>query len=205
MRNYLVVVLQISCLCGLVLVSFYPPASSQMVNAQDEPAVLQLTIQTEKTRYSQGSNIPVHVKLTNVSRRDVVVGRDMWTNASPSRVRLSITPADGHSINGSEWAVDGAPTFQSLPKAVLNWCILLPPGYSYESDTTLQRFVEKSGLIPGLYRVRAVFESGGISADTYFNPLLNKAQELEQLREQDWKGVLGSNALTIRIIGSSQK
>ena len=128
----------------------------------------------------------------------------MWTNASPSRVRLSITPADGHSINGSEWAVDGAPTFQSLPKAVLNWCILLPPGYSYESDTTLQRFVEKSGLTPGLYRVRAVFESGGISADTYFNPLLNKAQELEQLREQDWKGVRGSNALTIRIIGSSQ-
>jgi hypothetical protein len=205
MRNYLIGASRISCLCALVLASFCPPTSSQTVKAEDERAVLQLTIQTDKTQYSLGSNIPVHVRVTNVSRRDVIVGRDMWTNASPSRVRLSITPADGHSINGIQWAVDGAPAFRGLPKAVLNWCILLSPGYSYESDTTLQSFVDRSGLTPGLYRVRAVFESAGIDADTYFNPLLDKPKDLEQLRDQDWKGVVGSNELTIRIIGGSQR
>jgi hypothetical protein len=166
-------------LCGLLLASFCPPTSSQMVKAKDEPAVLQLTIQTDKTQYPKGSSVPIHIRVTNVSRRDVIVGRDMWTNASPSRVRLAITPSDGHSINGIQWAVDGAPASRGFSEAVLNWCILLPPGYSYESDTTLQSFVERSGLTQGLYRVRAVFESAGIDADTYFNPLLDKPKYLE--------------------------
>jgi hypothetical protein len=205
MRRYLKAAAQISSLCGLLLASFCPPTSSQMVKAKNEPAVLQLTIQTDKTHYPKGSNVPVHVRVTNVSRRDVIVGRDMWTNASPSRVRLAITPSDGHSISGIQGAVDGASAFRGLSKAVLNWCILLPPGYSYESDTTLQSFVDGSGLTPGLYRVRAVFESAGIDADTYFNPLLDKPKDLEQLRDQDWKGVVGSNELTIRIVGSSQR
>jgi len=204
MRNSWMGASQISCLCALVLASFFPPTSSQTVKANDQPAVLRLTIQTDKTQYLQGSDIPVHVRITNVSRRDVIVGRDMWTNASPSRVRLSITPADGHSINGIQGAVDGAPAFHSLPKAVLNWCILLAPGYSYESDTTFQNFVDRSALTPGLYRVRAVFESAGIDADTYFNPLLSKTKDLEQLRDQDWKGVVGSNELTTKIVGSQK-
>jgi hypothetical protein len=129
----------------------------------------------------------------------------MWTNASPSRVRLSITPTDGHNISGIETAMDGVPDFQDVPKAVLNWCISLPPGYSYESDTMVQSFVDGTGLTPGLYRVRAVFESSGIRADTYFNPLLGNPKDLEDLRDQDWKGVVGSNELAIRIVATERK
>ena len=205
MRNEVIVTSQISFVCGLVLAIFCPSTSPQMVKAKNDPTVLQLTIQADKIRYLQGSNIPVHVRLTNVSQRAVLVGRDMWTNASPSRVRLSITPADGHNISGIGTAVDGAPDFQNVPKAVLNWCISLPPGYSYESDTMMQSFVDGTGLTPGLYRVRAVFESAGIRADTYFNPLLGNAKELEGLRDQDWKGVVGSNELTIRIIAAERR
>jgi hypothetical protein len=166
----------------------------------DESIVLQLAIQTDKKTYTQGNRIPIHVQLTNVSRRNVIVGRDMWTNASPSNVQLSVLAVDGHTFGGFGGAVDGVPSFDGLPKAVLQWCISLPPGYSYGSETTVQNFAQESGLTPGLYKVRASFESRGIDANIYFNPLLGNVKELEGLRAQDWKGVIGSNELTIKIV-----
>jgi hypothetical protein len=205
MRKLVIVTSQILCVYALVLTIFCPSTSSQTAKTNSGPVALQLTIQADKIRYLQGSNIPIHARLTNVGQRAVIVGRDMWTNASPSRVRLSITPVDGHKIGGTAGAVDGAPDFEDVPKAVLNWCISLPPGYSYESDTMMQSFVDGAGLTPGLYRVRAVFESSGIRADTYFNPLLGNTKELEALRDQDWKGVVGSNEMTFTIVAAKRK
>jgi len=194
------VVAQISCWCVLILSVLCPSAVPQSTKVTDESIVLQLAIQTNKKTYIQGDLIPIHVQLTNVSRRNVIVGRDMWTNASPSNVQLSVRAVDGHTFGGFGGAVDGPQSFDDLPKAVLQWCVSLPPQYSYGSETSVQNFAQESGLIPGLYKVRASFESRGIDANIYFNPLLGNVKELEGLRAQDWKGVIGSNELTIRIV-----
>jgi hypothetical protein len=194
-------------LCVLVPTCSCTLAPSQAAKVKDEPAVLRLTIQTEKKSYVRGDTIPIDVQLTNVSTRDIFIGRDIWTNASPSRVRLAVTARDGHMFGGIEGAVDGlAPdAFRDLPKAVLAWCISLPPGYSYGSRTRLQNFVEEASLTPGVYVVRASFESRGIDADSYFNPLLDNPTELGALRAQDWKGVIGSNQLTVRIVADQAR
>lgn len=68
----------------------------------------------------------------------------------------------------------------------------------------MQNYAQAAGLIPGLYKVRAIFESRGIDTNTYFNPLLGNAKELEGLRPQDWKGLIRSNELTIRIVARRQ-
>jgi hypothetical protein len=68
------------------------------------------------------------------------------------------------------------------------------------SKTFVQNYAQAAGLIPGLYKVRAIFESRGIDANIYFNPLLGNAKELEGLRPQDWKGLIQSNELTIRMV-----
>lgn len=163
--------------------------------------VLQLKIWSDEKVYLLREVIPIHVELSNISDHDVFVGKDLWTNASPSRVTLSVTPLDGHAMRGIESAADGlAPgAFDDLPRAVLRWCLLLPPGYSYSSTTRVGNYVEPEDLIPGSYKVRGVYESFGIDSNTYFNPLLGHPEELERLRSESWKGVLGSNEIVIRI------
>lgn len=193
-------VAQISCWCVLILSVFCQPGVSQSTNVNDETGVLQLTILTDKKVYAEGDNIPIHAQVTNVSRRDVFIGRDMWTNASPSHTWLAITAIDGHKFGGVAGAADIWSPMDDLPREVLRWCILLPPGYSYGSNTFVQSFARADGLIPGAYKVRAIFESRGIDANIYFNPLLGNAKELEGLRAQDWKGQIRSNELTIRIV-----
>ena len=193
-------VAQISCCCLLILSTFCSPAASQNANVHDESDVLQLTIQTDKKVYTEENNIPIHAQVTNVSRRDVFIGREMWTNDSPSHAWLAITAVDGHHFEGLAGAVDIVAAIDDLPREVLRGCISLPPGHSYGSNTFVQNYAQAAGLIPGLYKVRAIFESRGIDANTYFNPLLGNAKELEGLRPQDWKGLIQSNELTIRIV-----
>lgn len=163
--------------------------------------VLQLRIWSDKKVYLLQEGIPIHVELSNISDHDVFVGKDLWMNASPSRVTLSVTPLDGHAMRGIEFAVDGlAPgAFDDFPRAVLRWCFLLPPGYSYSSTTQIGGHVEPEDLTPGSYKVRVVYESLGIDSNTYFNPLLGHPEELERLRPESWKGVIGSNEIVIRI------
>jgi hypothetical protein len=124
----------------------------------------------------------------------------MWMNDSPSHTWLAITAVDGHHLGGYAGAVDGLPPINDLPREVLRWCISLPPGYSYGSKTAVQGFAEARDLVPGLYKFRAIFESQGIDANTYFNPPLGNAKELEGLRAQDRKGLIRSNDSTIRIV-----
>lgn len=199
--------LQICLLCLSILICPRPSAHSQATQVNDQSVILQLMIRTEKKNYVRGELVPVYVQLTNVSRRDVIVGRDMWTNDSPSRVRLAVSAIDGHNFRGLGGAVDGpAPdAFRDLPKAVLAWCLSLPPGYSYGSKTSLQSFVDEAGLTPGVYVVRASFESRGVDVGSYFNPLQDNPTELAALRAQDWEGVISSNQLTIRIASDKRR
>lgn len=194
-----------SLCCVVLVIVVVGSGYSQTTGSDNQSIEFRLRIQTDRRAYSQGDEIPIHVSLTNVSRRNIIVGRDLWLNDSPSRVTLFVTALDGHSFEGLESAVDGIMDFHDLPKSVLSWCISLPPGYSYGSDTSVQSFVDRKGLIPGMYRVKADFESSGIEAQTYFNPLLGNKNELDALRNQDWKGTILSNELNIKINSKSQR
>jgi hypothetical protein len=68
-----------------------------MVKAKDEPAVLQLTIQTDKTQYPKGSSVPIHIRVTNVSRRDVIV----WEGHVDKRITIACSTCN-HSLGRSQ-------------------------------------------------------------------------------------------------------
>ena len=179
--------------------------SAFAIFAQGNPrvsAVLRLKIWTEdrKHAYAERYKIPIHIELTNVTSRDVFIGRDVWSNIYPSHVTLIVMPTDGHAMTGEAGNVDGLGLSDDLAKAMLNCCFLLPPGNSYGSTSALRQ-----DLAPGTYKVRAVFESEGIESGSFYNPLLNHPQELEKFRSQNWKGIVVSNDLTVRIVSRDGK
>ena len=104
-------------------------------------------------------------------------------------------------MQGFQGSVDGlAPgAFKRLPKAALDWCVSLMPGYSYGTNTIVQGFV--GPLIPGTYQVKAIFESSGVDSNTYLNPLLGNPEELAAFLPGNWKGLVTSNELTITVVG----
>jgi hypothetical protein len=204
---YVPKVLRIACFLCLGVVAPARTISARTIGGGEEEPSLRLRIWTQRGTYIQGHEIPVRVELTNNSSKDVYVGRDFWTNASPGRVRLSVVAMDGHNFPGTESSV-GLPApvvLSDFPKALLEWCFSLPPGYSYSSSTTLQEFVAGSGLLPGVYKVRAIYVSNGIDTDTVFNPLLGHPDELVSLQAQNWQGEIASNELVIRIVATRPK
>lgn len=193
------------CLLAFTLASIVIEAQTTAEKKVDN--TLQLKIWTDRHAYTQNGEIPVHLQLTNISSHDVFIGRELWAGNSFSRVELDVEPRDGHALSYMQSAVDGLPPhpFDDLPKAVLNWCLSLPPGYSYGVTTPLQQFVNPSGLLPGVYRVSAQYVSSGIDADKYFNPLLGHPDELTKLMSESWSGRIASNVITIRIIASTNR
>jgi hypothetical protein len=181
--------------------------AAQHTDPKREAPVFQLRIWTDQKNYEQGQDIQIHVQLTNVSSKDLFVGKDMWTNASPSRVAVYVTTAVGPSPGHMESSVDGLPphAFDDFPKAVLKWCFLLSPGYSYSSTTSLRGLVDQSELTPRVYRIRAIYSSFGIDYDTYLNPMLGRPDELRNLKENSWKGDVGSNEIEVKIINRHNK
>ena len=159
---------------------------------------LRLEISSARRVYAKRTPIPVRVQISNISSRDVLIGRDLWGNGSPSRVTLFASARDGHPLGSVVSFADGFPV-EDHTKEVLRWCISLRPGYSYSATTTLQNFIASSDLKPGTYTIRAGYSSGGMDADLYFNPLLSFPEELAKLKPESWSGELTSNEITITI------
>jgi hypothetical protein len=189
------------CVVLLMIAGWAPWAMAQAKPAKSEPP-LRLRIWTERKIYKQGETIPIHVELTNVSNHDVFIGRDLWTNASPSRVKLFLVLSDGRDISGRNAAAEKLrePAAKDFADALLKWSVLLPAGYSYSSSAALQEFVNASDLVPGTYKIDAQHTSAGIKADTDFNPLLSHPDEQAKLQSEDWTGQISANTLTIRIV-----
>lgn len=192
----------IYCLCVVTLWSCALPAFAQANGGKNERNVLQLRIWTERTSdsYPEKEKIPLHVELVNVGSHGVLIGRDLWTNVSPSRLTVTVIPSDGHAVSGESGAADAPAPNDDLTKAMLNWMILLSPGYSYGSTTAL-----RADLTPGTYKVRAVFTSEGLDSGSFYNPLLKQPEEKEKFAAQNWKGEVSSNELTIRIVARTAK
>jgi hypothetical protein len=124
---------QILSLLILVFSPAISPASPQTNTKTDNQAELQVKISTERAKYIQVDDVPTHIQITNVGRRNIYIGRDFWTNDSPSRMTLSAKARDGHAMQGVQGSVGGlAPgAFKRLPKAAVDWRLSLMPGCSY--------------------------------------------------------------------------
>jgi hypothetical protein len=165
------------------------------------PPVLRVRISTGQNIYKKNADVPLFVEITNVGSSDILIGRDLLSNASPSQVRFYVTPEDGHALSYHLGAVDGLPAhaLDDLPRAVLRWCLVLEPDYSYGVTIPLQAVVVASGLVPGIYHVHVEYLSSGMDANTYFNPLLGHPDELARFLTESWKGHISSNKITFRI------
>ncbi len=190
-----------------LLATFMPLAltlHAQNVHPASPPAatVLRVRVSTDRGTYVTNSDIPISVQITNVGSRDILVGRDLLRNTSPSQLRFYVTAGDGHALSYQRSVVDGLPAhaLDDLPRAVLRWCLALDPGYSYGLTIPLQEVVVASDLTPGVYGVHVEYLSSGIDANTYFNPLLGHPDELARLLTESWKGRISSNKITFRIV-----
>jgi hypothetical protein len=185
----------------LMVAGWAPWAMAQAKPAKSEPP-LRLRIWAERKIYKQGERIPIHVELTNVSGHDVFIGRELWTNASPARMKLFVVLSDGREVSGRNAAAEKlpAPAARDFADALLKWSVLLPAGYSYSSAVALQEFLSASDLVPGTYKIYAQYTSAGIKADTVFNPLSNRPDEQAKLQAADWAGQISANTITIRIV-----
>lgn len=172
--------------------------------AKQMESVLQAKIWTDHRGYSDQDDIPIHFQISNVSSRDVLIGKDLWGSMSPGRVHFIVLPKDGHAVTYLEWAADGlAPhAFADFPLAVVKWCLALSPGYSYETTIPLRQFV--NGLRPGIYTIQAKYSSRGVGADKYFNPLLVNPDERAKFAAESWSGEIVSNEISIRITPKSK-
>jgi hypothetical protein len=196
-RHFLTTSFCAICLSALALVTGSGlTLSAQVSSVADANTVFRLRIRSDRPSYEVGVNIPIHVEVINVSSQEVFVGRNLWMNFSPSRVTLFVTRIDGpNNVPGEGGAADGVGPSGDLTQAMMNWVVLLPPGYSYGATTGLQK-----NLKPGTYKVRALFRSSGIDTNSFYNPLVQHPDELEKFRAQNWKGEVYSNDLTIRIV-----
>ena len=178
------------------------PGMAQTKRGKTEAPPLRLRIWAERKIFKQGEKIPIHVELTNVSHHDVFIGRELWTNASPSRVEFFVMLSDGRNVTGRGSAKDNlaAGAKADFAEALLKWCVLLPAGYSYGTSAALQEFVSAAELVPGTYKIEAQYASAGLKADTRLNPLLSHPDEQAKLEAEDWTGQISARAITIRIV-----
>lgn len=201
-RNRKSVTARAICFSLVMLAGLPLPGLAQARNAKTKAPPLRLRIWTERKIFKQEERIPIHVELENVSQHDVFIGRDLWTNASPSRVKLFVVLSDGRDVSGRNAAAEELPepAAKNFADALLKWSVLLPAGYSYSSAATLQEFVSASDLVPGTYKVDAQYSSAGVKADTEFNPLRDHPDEQAKLQAEDWTGQISAHTITIRII-----
>ncbi len=188
--------------CALVFLASTLAVAGQTSSGETVSPALQVKISTDKTTYEQGDQIPISLQITNISHRDVLIGKEIWGSWSPSKIFVYVVADDGHSIEGIESFADvlSPNAFDDFPRAVLNWCFALPPGYSYGDNFDLTGIVVQSDLVPGSYRVHLEYSSRGVDADTYFNPLLGHPDELAKLRAESWSGKISSNEITLIIV-----
>jgi hypothetical protein len=182
---------------------FTPTLVAQSDDVTHNLPPLELTISTDHKIYTTVDEIPIHIQLKNTSEREVFVGRDLWSNASAGCVTVTIMDLSGRPQTGIMTAVDGLrpnASLVQLPKEVLRWGLLLPPGFSYGYDRKATDYVEWSDLLPGSYKVTAAYESRGVDADNYMNPFLAHPDVVATLQEQNWKGQIASNQLIVRIV-----
>lgn len=186
--------------CGLGLWVSAMVAHAQSPFQQKTDGPLRLEISSSRQTYTQGEAIPIRVEISNVSSHDVLIGRDMWGIGSPSRTALHVTARDGHHMNYLDSRAENLPSpVEDLSRAVLKWCMFLPPGYHYSTSISLQAFVTSSDLVPGTYNVRAQYSTSGVDAKLYFNPLLEHPEELATLKSESWSGEITSNEVKITI------
>jgi hypothetical protein len=101
-------------------------ATGETLAANDAGPVLELKISTDRTRFAAGDSIPIHAEITNVSSHDLLIGRNLWMNDSPSHITLFVTPTGGsNTMPGESGAVDGLGPGQNLAKSMLDWFLLL--------------------------------------------------------------------------------
>jgi hypothetical protein len=179
-----------------------PAVVAQTTGSAHDSAPLELTISTDHKVYTKVDDIAIHVRLRNISNRDVFVGRDIWTCSSSGCVSVRVRSLNGRPLNTWMIVGDGFPPDASLiqlPKEVLEWGLLLAPGFSYGYDAKGAGRVEPSEMLPGSYEFSAEYDSRGIEADHYMNPFLAHPDVMATLQEQNWKGQIVSNHLIIRI------
>jgi hypothetical protein len=186
----------------LVGLSFANASSSLLVASPQKAGhkgfsdEIRLSIATDQGRsqFLVGDKISITATLVNVGPRELLLGRDLWNSASPSRISLIVIPADGHSRTGEMGASDGFAPNTNVAVSVLNFWLMLAPGYSYGSATVLDPDR------PGVYRVKATFTSEGIETNSFYNPIRQQSEESSKLQAQNWKGTVASNELTIKIL-----
>jgi hypothetical protein len=189
-------------LATLVTFAFALHAQSVRPAPPSSPPELHLRISTARHTYKNNSEIPISVQITNIGSRNILVGRDLLRNTSPSQLAFYVTPADRHALSYEHSVVDGLPAhaLDDLPSAILRWCLSLQPGYSYGVTIPLDDVVVASGLTPGVYHVHVEYISSGIDENTYFNPLLGHPDELAHFLDDGWKGRISSNKITFKIV-----
>jgi hypothetical protein len=179
-----------------------PTLVAQLVAVAHDAPTLELSISTDKKTFAPGDEIPIHVRLKNVSEDDVFIGRYLSSIGSPSYLTISIRNLAGRPMSGYGLATDGFPSdvpLTQLPRKAMQWALLLPRGYPYGYDTSAKNFVQQSDLTPGEYAISAVFTSFGIEAKDYTSPFLGHPDVIATFKNENWKGKIDSNELRLRI------
>jgi hypothetical protein len=173
------------------------------ISAQTLEPGLTVRLSVAKTKFSVGEPIYVTVKITNVGKQDIFVGRRIPINTDwIYSLVLSLQDQKGNASTMLWRARDPVPPDpeESLASALAKAWVALPPGYSYstaiEIDSETFAFLKK----PGRYRLSGTYQSMGMDAPLYYNALLNRPEEMKKLPYRSWEGEVDTNSVWLEIV-----
>jgi hypothetical protein len=189
-RTVLLSVLVLTLVCALGPLSLQPHTGPEIA----------IKIASTRKHYVSGERVRIHVELTNLGNRDLLVGRELTGYGSnPADITFQAWNSDGKALPGQKAARDCVlrQNPDSVATAVLKRWIALPPASSYVSTVD---FGPSPPLeAPGRYRIVATYESEGVEAQYWSDCLRATQEEIANLPFAAWKGSVDSNAIWIEV------
>jgi hypothetical protein len=170
-------------------------------NSSDSTPRIELKLVPEKATIRPGERLKLRVELWNLGSNDLIVAQHIDSRFGNSELRLFLERGPIREA-GTGMAADGIPEpdpdFEKT--FVTNW-LTLNRGHFYGTYVYMDPIEYPHLRKPGQYKVRAEYDSRGISSTPGWNGGYLKQQDVENLPLLALKGTIGSNTVKIQVSG----
>ena len=167
---------------------------------EDSSPQLELKLMAEKSVIRPDEILSLKVEIWNVGAEDTFIAQGIWTTYFNSLLTLYLETKSGWQGANGRGAVDAVPdAHPDLAKTfVTNW-LTLRRNYYYGTVVQMDPRDYPSLAKPGHYRVKAQYDSRGISPAFAYNAARLNPEDIERLPFKAWEGTVYSNVVSIQV------
>lgn len=167
---------------------------------------LEVKISVEKPVVASGEPIQLRIEIWNIGTQDVLVCKELISG--PCDLRISFDPPAKveHAVTTGDcvpYESTTHPPLQAVEFAnalVKDW-VSISPKHFYGGMIKLDPRNYPELRVPGRYRIRGAFSSGGLLDQPCYYKLKAFSKEVANLPAMSWRGDVETNSVLVQVIG----